>query len=61
MALVNPELGAFIAIIRVDDGGQVTWEKTTKRRDHYTLWGTPAELLACVVRTIPLLPPTEVH
>jgi hypothetical protein len=54
MALSNPELGAFIAVIRVDDDGPVTWEKTTKRRDHYTLWGTAAQVLACVVRIIPL-------
>jgi hypothetical protein len=54
MASINPELGAFIAILAVDDDGPVRWEKTTRRRDHYTLWGTPEEIVGCVVRVKPV-------
>lgn len=53
-AAVFPELGDFIAILRVDDGGPVRWEKTTKRPDHYTLWGTSADIRACVIDVEPL-------
>lgn len=53
-ASVTPEMGAFIATISVEDEGPVRWEKTTKRRDHYTLWGTAAETLACVQRVDPI-------
>jgi hypothetical protein len=50
MAAINPELGSYIAVLQIVEGGPVTWEKTTKRRDHYTLWGTAAEIHACVIR-----------
>ena len=53
-AAVNPELGTFVAVLRVQAGGPVRWEKTTRRRDHYTLWGTAADILACVIRTEPV-------
>ena len=54
MAQVNPELGAFIATIAIEENGPVQWEKTTKRRDHYTLWGHPHDVLARVERIEPL-------
>ena len=50
MARVNPELGTFIAVLAIEDDGPVRSEKTTKRRDHYTLWGNPSQILDCVER-----------
>jgi hypothetical protein len=47
-------MGAFIATIRIEDDGPVRWEKTTKRRDHYTLWRTPADILARIERVDPI-------
>jgi hypothetical protein len=54
MVEVNPDLGAYIVVLEVDDSGPVRWEKTTKRRDHYTLWGSPAQIRACVVSIEPV-------
>ena len=45
---VFPELGTYLATILLPDDGPVRWEKTSKRRDHYTLWGYAADILACV-------------
>ena len=53
-ALITPSLGRFVATLKIDDKGPVQWEKTTSRRDHYTLWGTPADILACVERVDPV-------
>ncbi len=49
-----PELGSFLATVRIDEVGPVRWEKTTKRGDHYTLWGTAGEILFCVERIEPV-------
>lgn len=48
-----PELGRFLVTLRIDDGSRVQFEKTTKRRDHYTLWGSASDILACVERIEP--------
>ena len=48
-----PEMGAFLTTLRIPDDGPVTWEKTSKRRDHYTLWGSVADILRCVERVEP--------
>lgn len=40
---------AFIAEIAIEDNSPVTFERTTTTRGHFTLWGTPDELLARVV------------
>jgi hypothetical protein len=50
MARGNPELGTFIAVLAIEDSGPVRWEKTTKRRDHYTLWGDASQILDRVER-----------
>ena len=50
----NPRLGAFVAVLRISDGGPVRWEKTTRRRDHYTLWGAASDILSCVERVEPV-------
>jgi hypothetical protein len=54
MAQMNPELGSFIATIAIEENGPVRWEKTTKRRDHYTLWGVPEDILARCEHVEPL-------
>src|SRR5438105_1823790 len=41
-------LGGFITPLRIRPGQDIRVEQTTHRRDHYTLWGTPAVLLATV-------------
>lgn len=53
-AAKHNSLGKFIATLHVTDGDAVRWEQTTKRKDHYTLWGTADEILACVERVDPL-------
>jgi hypothetical protein len=43
-----PYLGLFIAELRVPMNGPITWERTTRSFGHYTFWGDPDTLLACV-------------
>jgi hypothetical protein len=45
-----PFLGGFIAELRVPEETSIRYERTTRSRGHYTLWGDPATLLACVIR-----------
>lgn len=47
-----PRLGSYIAKLEVMQEGAITFRRTTRRPGHYTLWGNPNELLACVVCTI---------
>ena len=54
MAQANPDLGMFLVTLAIEDNSTVQWEKTTKRRDHYTLWGNPEDIAACVVHIEPL-------
>jgi hypothetical protein len=42
----------FIAELRIPDGASVTFERTGATRGHYTLWGAPEDLLACVVSVV---------
>lgn len=37
-----PVLGGFIAALDVPAGSQIRAERTTHRRGHHTLWGSPA-------------------
>ena len=53
-AAAFPEVGDFVATLRIEDDGPVRWEKTSRRRDHYTLWGTAGDILACVTDVEPL-------
>ena len=47
-----PRTGAYIARLHVPDeliaAGTIRIERTGNRRAHYTLWGRPEALLACV-------------
>jgi hypothetical protein len=50
-----PALGSFIARLNVHEGGAITWEQTY-RSDHFTLWGNPEALFACVEWVRPVEP-----
>jgi len=43
--------GAFIAIIRIEEGAPIRVERTLGP-GHYTMWGNPAEILARVIAVI---------
>jgi hypothetical protein len=49
-----PRLGRFIAVVQVEEGGPVTFERTTRTPGHFTLWGDPATLLARVRAVVPV-------
>lgn len=51
-ALAYPFLGHYLARLDVPDVGPIRFERTTRSRGHYTLWGEPAALLGTVVATI---------
>lgn len=51
-ALAYPFLGPYLARLEIPDTGPIRFERTTRSRGHYTLWGEPGALLACVVVTI---------
>lgn len=42
----------FIAELRIPDGSSITFERTGAARGHFTLWGSPDDLLACVVSVV---------
>jgi hypothetical protein len=44
----------FIAEVRIPDGSAITFERTTRTPEHYTLWGDPVEILGCVVSIHPV-------
>ena len=47
-----PFLGSYIA--EMDIPTNVRCERTRRTPGHYTIWGNPAVLLACVVRVVPV-------
>jgi hypothetical protein len=53
-ARMTPWIGRYIAVLQIPEGGSIRWERTTRTRGHHTLWGEPADLLACVVSVMPL-------
>lgn len=48
----SPYLGRYVEELRVAERGSVTYEKTTRDRRHYTLWGDPDNLLQHVVGVV---------
>jgi hypothetical protein len=48
LTALSPRLGQFIAVMDVAPGGPIRFEQTTRVVTHYTLWGTPAAMLATV-------------
>lgn len=49
-----PNLGGFIAILDIPQDGPINAERTTHRRGHHTLWGSPPELMDRMVAVIPV-------
>lgn len=49
--------GDFLSRLAIEPDGPIRW-RATGGKGHYTLWGTPAELLDCVVETVPVPPAT---
>lgn len=48
-----PVLGEFIATLDIPLGSRILAERTTHRRGHHTLWGSPNDLLAHVIAVAP--------
>ena len=44
----------FVAELVIPDGSPITFERTGKTPGHFTLWGDPDEILACVVSIFPV-------
>jgi hypothetical protein len=44
----------FIAEVRIPDGSEIMFERTTRTPGHFTLWGDADEMLACVVSISPV-------
>lgn len=51
---ISPWLGDFVAELRIPEGSAIVARRMTLSRGHWTLWGDPAELLACVVAVTPM-------
>jgi hypothetical protein len=49
LLLLYPILGAAIAVLDVVEDELIIWKKTTSDPHHYTLWGSPRDLLGAVV------------
>jgi hypothetical protein len=47
-AQLFPHLGLCIAELQIPLHGPIVWERTTRSFGHYTLWGDPDTLVACV-------------
>src|SRR5688572_4361004 len=44
-----PVMGDFVAVLEVPEQAAVTFEQTTDVPSHYTLWGSPRDMLDLVV------------
>lgn len=54
LAARAPSLGRFIAILELDENGPIRFAQTGRASEHYDLWGEPGEILATVVRVVPV-------
>jgi len=52
LAKDSPQLGRYIAELRVPEGSSVRWELNTGRHGHCTLWAEPEILLGSIIRII---------
>src|SRR2546423_240073 len=43
-----PEHGTIIAVLDIPDDGSIRRERTTKKPDHWTIWGSPSVLLLLI-------------
>jgi hypothetical protein len=53
-ALDYPRLGTHIATLDIPEEGSILAERTTNSLGHYTLWGDPTTMLACVIAIRPV-------
>lgn len=49
-ARLSPALGSWVAELAIPAHATISFERTTRERGHFTLWGEPGELLRCVTR-----------
>jgi len=54
LAARAPSLGRFIAILELTETGPVRFGQTGGVRQHYDLWGESGDMLAAVVRVVPI-------
>lgn len=47
-----PALGGWIAELELPEGGPIRFERTTRSRGHYTVWGSARAVCRSVVRVI---------
>lgn len=47
-----PQMGMFIAVVDIPDDRSIPWEQTTPDPDHYTIWGSAANLLERVTSVL---------
>jgi hypothetical protein len=50
----RPQLGRFVAVLDVREGGPLRYERTGEGAGHWTLWGDPDAALACVESVMPV-------
>jgi hypothetical protein len=49
-----PQIGHYIAMLRVTQSSAVQWERTTQQDCHHTLWAEPEQIMRCVVAVVPV-------
>lgn len=54
LAVRRPELGRFVAIVKIADDASVLVERTGNRAGHHTVWGDPGDLMSRVVGVEPV-------
>jgi hypothetical protein len=53
-ARISPHLGAYVALVRVPEGGVARVEQAGRDPDHYNVWADAADLLRWVVSAEPV-------
>ena len=54
LAARRPELGRFVAMVRIPDDASIRFERTGSRAGHHTMWGDPGRLLGSIVSIEPV-------
>ena len=54
-----PNLGGYIAELRIPDDSVLTYERTTRAPGHWTVWGDSEQMRACVVSVTAVPVPEE--
>jgi len=50
----HPRLGRFIAALLIPERSSLRWEQTTNDPEHFTIWGDPTDILACLALVGPV-------